>query len=70
MKQQAHNKVMNARWRIASILVLSLAFLSATAQQSELDIPPSDTLKQGAPLPGAIRNGTWKGASASSSWAR
>lgn len=52
---------MNARLRIASILVLSLAFLSATAQQSELDIPPSDTLKQDAPLPEVIRNGTLEG---------
>lgn len=35
--------------------------MSMRAQQSDQDLPPSDSLKQGAPLPEAIRKGTLEG---------
>ncbi|MBK8227553.1 MAG: hypothetical protein IPK70_10315 [Flavobacteriales bacterium] len=48
-------------FRQLGILLFLLAATSSRAQQSDQDLPPSDTLKQGAPLPEVIRKGTLEG---------
>mgnify|MGYP001213458199 CR=1 FL=1 len=47
--------------RYLGILLLILAAAGSRAQQTDQDLPPSDTLKQGAALPDMIRNGTLEG---------
>ncbi|HRO98592.1 MAG TPA: hypothetical protein PLN54_04100 [Flavobacteriales bacterium] len=47
--------------RRIGILLFVLAATSAEAQQTDTDLPPSDTLKQGSSLPEVIRKGTLEG---------
>lgn len=47
--------------RRIGILLFVLAATSAEAQQTDTDLPPSDTLKQGGSLPEVIRKGTLEG---------
>ncbi|MBL7980569.1 MAG: OprD family outer membrane porin [Flavobacteriales bacterium] len=47
--------------RNLGIFLFVLSSVLVQAQQTDQDLPPSDTLKQGAPLPDVIRNGTLEG---------
>lgn len=47
--------------KLLLFLLLLLRAWHANAQQTDQDLPPSDSLKQGAPLPEVIRNATLEG---------